>query len=346
MKKHLEKVISHKKCAPVTLLICCVVLLIGVRVGKYLEQKEFKKYVASFQNLRDENKKFSFINPLLGVASAPATDIGLYVDIKEDIIDYLEEEKNKGNLYDFSFYFKDLTAPLWYGIDEDKSFAPASLFKLPIAIIAFKQGEENPEFLKRQLVYTQELKDLNSSIPGNEESSLVVGNAYSVEELIGVMLELSDNGAKDLLSTVIDQKYVTELFKITALIDPTAAQSYEISSRKYALFLRLLYNGSYLKSRHSEYILDLLAKSTFNDGIVAGTPSATIVAHKFGVHETSEIIDGKTVPAAVLHDCGIVYYGEAPYAICIMTKGKNVESLIRIISRVSKMVYENVKSDR
>lgn len=346
MKKHLEKVVSYKGCAPVTLLMCGVILVVGIYLGKNYEKQQFKKYVASFQNLRDENKKFSFINPLLGVASAPSTDIGLYTDIKSDISDYLEEEKDKGNLYDFSFYFKDLTAPLWYGVDEDKSFAPASLFKLPIAIIAFKQGGENPEFLKRQLVYTQELKDLNSNIPGNEDSTLLVGNAYTVEELIGVMLELSDNGAKDLLSTVIDQKYVTELFKITSLIDPAEAQSYEISSRKYALFLRLLYNGSYLKARHSEYILDLLAKSTFNDGIVAGTPSATIVAHKFGVHETAEMVDGKTIAATVLHDCGIVYYGEAPYAICVMTKGKNVESLIRVISHVSKMVYENVKADR
>jgi hypothetical protein len=346
MKKSIETIKSNNKIIAIILVSLVVVFYIGLYFGKYIQKEAIKDYIASFQNLRDENRKFSYINPLLGVASAPATDIGLYTDIKSDISDYLAKEKANGDLYDFSFYFKDLTAPLWYGINEDRSFAPASLFKLPIAIIAYKQGEADPEFLTKQLVYTQAMKDANTKIQGNEDSALVVGKSYAVEDLIGIMLELSDNGAKDLLSTVIDQKYVTDLFRITSLINPSSAQSYEISSRKYALFLRLLYNGSYLKPRHSEYLLSLIAKSTFNDGIVDGVPSGTIVAHKFGVHDTTEIIKGVTMPASVLHDCGIVYYGESPYAICVMTKGKDVQTLIKIISHISKMVYEDVKEDR
>ncbi len=318
----------------------------GVFLGKSNERSNVKKYAASFENLRDKDKDFSYISPLLGVTSAPATDIGLYRNIKEDIIDYLESEKKKGNLYDMSFYFKDLTSPLWFGIDEDKSFAPASLFKLPIAIIAFRQGEMEPGFLDRELLYTQEMYDANNSIPGNEVTKLEVGKMYQIEYLIKMMLEYSDNGAKDLLSSAIDQKYISELFKITDLLDPSNANTYQISSRKYALFLRLLYNGSYLKSKHSEYILSVLAKSTFDEGLVAELPRNTIIAHKFGVHGAEIVLDGKTVQSSVLHDCGIVYYLDAPYAICVMTQGKDVQTLANIIATISKMMYEDVKLER
>lgn len=346
MKKHLEKIVSSKYHVPVAVVLGVTLFAVGIFLGEYKEEMEVKKYIGSFQNLRDEDRHFSFISPLLGVASAPATDIGLYTDIKSQINDYFDSEKRKGNLYDDSFYFKDLTSPLWYGIDEDHSFAPASLFKLPIAIIAYRQGEVEPDFLKKELTYTQAMSDANKSIPGNEDTTLVVGNTYQVEDLIKIMLELSDNGAKDLLSSAIDEKYVTELFKVTALIDPSAAQSYQISSRKYALFLRLLYNGSYLKPKHSEYILSVLAKSTFNDGLVAGLPQGLVVAHKFGVHDSTQVVDGKTVPSTVLHDCGIVYYSDSPYALCIMTEGRDVQTLEKIISTVSKMVYDDAATDR
>lgn len=346
MKKYLDTARSCKILLPGFILLGSVLVVGGFLIGQYSEQKKIQAYINSFQNLRDGGKSFSYVSPLLGVTSAPATDIGVFTDIKSDVGSYLDEEKKKGNLYEASFYFKDLTSPLWFGINEDTSFAPASLFKLPISIIAYRQGEMEPDFLTKQLVYTQAMYDANKAVPGNDDSTLVVGNSYQVEDLIKIMLELSDNGAKDLLSSAIDPKYVTELFKITDLIDPSTASSYQISSRKYALFLRLLYNGSYLKSKHSEYILSTLAKSTFNDGLVAELPRGTVVAHKYGVHDATQVIDGETMSASLLHDCGIVYYETSPYEICLMTKGKDVPTLEKIISHVSKMVYDDNANDR
>lgn len=338
---------QHLKYKKVVIFLIVIGLFsIGFFVGDYLQQNKIRQYISTFKNIRDVDRNFSYINPLLGVISAPATDIGMYADIKESITNYLEEEKKDGELYDYSFYFKDMSSPMWYGINEDASFAPASLFKLPIAIVAYRQGEIDPSFFNKTFFYTQEMKDANSAIPGNEASSLVVGRGYSVEELVEIMIEFSDNGAKDLLSSVLEKKYVTELFTIMSLVDPMSSSSYEISSRKYALFLRLLYNGSYLHSEHSEYLLSISTKSTFKDGLVAGVPKDIPVAHKFGTHQIQESIDGKVTNISTLHDCGIVYHEENPYVICFMTKGKDIPSLLKVISHVSKMVYEDTLKDR
>lgn len=346
MKKHLEKITVNKYFTHIVVAVCVSLFLLGMAAGEYKEEMEVKKFVSSFKNLRDKSNAFQFINPLMGGVSAPATDIGLYKDIKKEISAYLFNEKRKGKLHDYSFYFRELSSPLWYGVNEEKSFTPASLFKLPIAIIVYKQSEADGSLLKKTLVYTQEMKDANQRTSGNEASILIVGRQYSVEELVKIMIEFSDNGAKDLLSNVIEEKYVSELFTSMDLVDPILARSYEISSRKYAFFLRILYNGGYLKKANSEYLLSLLAKSAFKDGLVAGVPNNIVIAHKFGVHDVSVVVDGKEEMLSVFSDCGIVYREDNPYAICVMTQGKSIPDLLDVVSHVSKMVYEDEENKK
>ena len=333
MQAHIKKIFLNKKIAINSIVIFIVVFFVGYFVGNYREKMVINNFIKSFKNIRQGNEKYPLIDPLLGVTSAPATDVGVYVSMKDDIVSYLESEKQEGELYDYSFYFKDLDSPLWFGINEEKSFTPASLFKIPIALVIYRQGEIDPAFLKKKVVYTNEMAQINAD-QNNEVSALTIGATYSIEDLVTIMLEFSDNGAKNLLATNLDPRYIKDLFSVMLLVDPFSAQGYEISSRKYALFLRILYNASYLDEEHSNYLLSLLTKSTFKDGLVAGLPQGIEVAHKFGTYtETS-------VGVSVLHDCGIAYIPEDPFVVCIMTKGKNVTSLLRVISNVTKIVYE------
>ncbi len=276
---------------------------------------------------------------MIGSISLPATEVGLFAKTQDEIEDYLKEEEKKGNLYDYSFYYRDLNTGLWFGANESSEFLPASLFKLPIAITAYKQAEDDPYFLDKRLQYTKEIADKNVVIQLNAQSTLSVGSFYSVKELIDIMLTVSDNGAKDLLLSAIDMRYMEQLFSIVTSLSPTDAKANQISSRKYAHFLRMLYSSSYLNEEHSELILSLLAKSTFKDGLAAGVPENILIAHKFGTYQVEEKINGREVMAQQLHDCGVVYYQDRPYVFCFMTKGKNLETLYKIISNVSKIVY-------
>jgi hypothetical protein len=194
---------------------------------------------------------------------------------------------------------------------------------------------EGLSFLQSTVIYTKEIDEINKNVSGNEATRLVVGNAYRVEDLIVIMLKESDNGAKNLLISVLNNKYIIDLFTLLN-ISIKNEHGYVISSRNYAHFLRVLYNASYINTEHSEHVLSLLVISNFKDGLVAGVPRNIEVSHKFGTYAVTE----NGVSYAVLHDCGIVYHSENPYVICFMTKGKNIDYLYSIIANVSRMVYE------
>jgi hypothetical protein len=313
--------------------------IVGTFLGGMYEQNKYRTFLLGFKTIRENSSKYAYINPLIGNISSPATDVGMYSDIKSEIDSYLQDEKNKGNLYDYSFYFRDLNTSLWFGSNESEGFFPASLFKLPIAIAIYKEGEEDHSFLKNSVVYTEALAKKNQSVQVNAESSLVVGQAYTIEQLVERMLISSDNGAKDLLLSVVDMKYIDALFNVVSVVDPSSTTKYDISSRKYALFLRILYGSSYLDENHSELILKMLAESDFKDGIVAGIPKGIKISHKFGAYQFEEKINGETITTQQLHDCGVVYHIDNPYLICFMTKGKDLSTLYRIISHVSSLVY-------
>src|SRR6185436_5295057 len=87
--------------------------------------------------------------------------------------------------------------------------------------------------------------------------------------------------------------------------------------QNYSHLFRALYNGTYLSHDASEKALELLSRTKFSDGIVAGVPKETTVSHKFGERTLSL----NTSSINELHDCGIVYYPGHPYFLCIMTKG-------------------------
>ena len=75
--------------------------------GVYIEKTKYTSFLATFRNVRENSDKYKFINPLIGGVSAPATDVGIYSDIESDIVDYLNSETKKRNLYGYSFYFRD-----------------------------------------------------------------------------------------------------------------------------------------------------------------------------------------------------------------------------------------------
>ena len=314
-------------------------------LGSTVEKNKYDKYLDTFSNLRENSDKYRYINPLIGGVSAPATDVGIYSDIKKDVINYLKKEELNGSLYSYSFYFRDMNTGFWFSDNESVNFSPASLFKLPIAIAIYKQIEDNPSFENTAIVYTEEISDFNSVKQLNAESALVIGRAYSVNELVKKTLVHSDNGAKNLLLSVLEKKYLDELLSLLSFTEVDINKTYEISSRKYANFLRILYGSTYINESHSEFILKLLAGSDFKKGLVAGIPMDVDVAHKFGTYEIEDKVNNKSVTTVQLHDCGIVYHKSKPYTFCLMTKGKDEASLFRVISNVSKMVYDYQELD-
>jgi beta-lactamase class A len=168
-------------------------------------------------------------------------------------------------------------------------------------------------------------------------SALVASNEYSVQSLIHFMIVDSDNGATFTLLNHINQDFLTAVYSALGIKDPgDDASAYKISARTYGLFFRVLYNATYLSPNYSERALKLLSEATFTDGLVAGVPEGTVVAHKYGDH----ILNANgSVTGVELSDCGIVYYPAHPYLLCVMAGAYNTPDASSIIANLSRAAY-------
>jgi beta-lactamase class A len=198
----------------------------------------------------------------------------------------------------------------------------------------FKQSMKDKHFLEEVHVVT-------GSENGKEffqgKSELVAGKTYTIGEMVKSMIIHSDNNASKMLSSFVDMEILKKTFIELGAEFPDKP-NYNISIRTYASFFRILYNSTFLNQELSEKALHLLSETSFDVGLVAGVPKKLVVAHKFGERQ---LADGKKQ----LHDCGIVYYPDKPYILCVMTRGKNFDQLASVIARISEEVYAGVNSD-
>ena len=121
-----------------------------------------------------------------------------------------------------------------------------------------------------------------------------------------------------------------------ASVQNFAEKNHGLTVKEYSRFFRILYNSSYLSQSNSEKALKTLSQTKFTEGIRKNMPKDIVVASKFGEIGIDEQIKQ-------IHECGIVYYPNHPYLICIMTRGPNPKYLTKSISEISDFVFSEVK---
>jgi beta-lactamase class A len=315
-----------------------VVLIIGIVIGRKTadcpKESLDVKNSSSLGAIREAG--YEYINPLLECEGAEESFVEL-TPFKNKIQGYIETTtRNTRGIDLVSVYFRDLNNGPWFGINEKENFSPASLLKVPLMIAYFKQAEEDPEILKKFLVFERKgfPNTVQTILPSQ---SIENGKSYTVEDLISRMIIYSDNNAQQLLLENIEDKIFKKVYSDFGLepIEKNAVDT-SVTVKTYAGFFRMLFNASYLNKTYSEKSLKLLLGSEFKDGLVAGVPPATPVAHKFG--ERSFL--GSNVKQ--LHDCGIIYYPQHPYLVCVMSRGENAGDLTSIIHNISGLIYKEV----
>lgn len=306
---------------------------VGVLVGSFVSQKQTVTCAS----------RYSFLNTSVVCGKSDVISKTGYEETRQRVNDFVESEQKAGRIDEFALYFRDLEHGPVFGINEISDFAPASLLKLPLAIVYMSFAENQPELLTKKLQYTGTTTvDLQRIKP---QQTIKPNEPHTIEELLGIMLAYSDNASYELLNQYLTESSYRnnlrlEVFKEIGIIDPKDRIETTVSVRGYASILRILYNVSYLNADLSEKTLSWLAESDFSEGLKAGVPKDIAVAHKFG----ERAVEGQE--SKQLHDCGIVYYPDNPYLLCIMTRGDNFTELESIISAVSRMVYEEVDSRR
>jgi beta-lactamase class A len=283
---------------------------------------------------------YHFISPLLECEMGPSTVGQHSLQAIGAVVERLVHGQINGTtVKHVSVYFRDLNNGPWFGVHEDEEYSPASLLKVVIMIACLKQAEKTPRFLDERVLYPAGAEDENRHESIRSSAQLVPGRTYTVDELITMMIGHSDNNAMQLLQRKLDQRTLGRTYSDLGLPIPETTGKLEdfMSVRSYASTFRVLFNASYLSRDMSERALGYLSRSEFQQGLVAGVPPGTVVAHKFGERSL-----GKSKEIKQLHDCGIVYHPAHPYLLCVMSRGDSFERLDDVIREVSRTVYTEV----
>ncbi len=287
--------------------------------------------------------KYAFINTDIVCGGGDAIKKTSYLNTQHEVATYIESRRSEGAVSEVAVYFRDLKHGPTFGVNEVADFAPASLLKVPLAFVFIRSAEVQPELLSSQIQYegvidisAQRTKPTRSAAPNT---------LYSIEELIEYMLVYSDNAAYETLEGFLtESEHRQELrlntFQEIGLINPTDKIEETLSVRGYASLYRLLYNASYLNAEYSEMLLKWLAESDYDKGIRAQLPKDIKVAHKFGERNYANSEKKQ------LHDCGVVYYPQNPYLLCVMSVGDDWVELEQTVGEISRMVYDEVDSRR
>ena len=283
---------------------------------------------------------YAYIDPLLFCGNGISKEFTEFSALHDALANVTAKAQAQGTIMSGSVYFRDLTDGRWAGINENDQYTPASLLKVPILIAYFKAAETNPALLTSTEVYQQEP---GQAPPLIDMPVLVSGHSYTVEDVIRGMIVDSDNTAKDMLESGMNKQYLSEAYAELGIPSPySATGTYQISTRTYAMFFRVLYNATFLTRDLSEKALAMLAEVKFDKGLRAGTPAEVPIAHKYGFFVAKE----ESPRVIELSDCGIVYVPDKPYLLCVMARGSDPDVAATYIRDIASTAYRLVLASK
>ncbi len=300
--------------------------------------------------LRQSSTDYTYISPLLACDIGTEESFPELAPIKASVEQVIAAATQDGSVSDVSVYVRALKSARWFEIDGQTTYAPASLLKVFIMMAYYKEDDDrgNGSVLGRSIVFEGSANP-QQDMPGEVIPHLVAGQHYTVAQVIDQMIIYSDNDAMTTLVDNFDSQTLQEFKNIFSDLDiPSPLTQTEDAMNfmpvdSYAMVFRILFSATYLSRQYSNEALALLARAHYADGIVAGVPSGTMVAHKFGVRSIPASQNGG-VAGAELHDCGIVYYPKHPYLLCVMTRGTSVAALEQTLQQVSKTTYQGLST--
>lgn len=312
-----------------------LIFLIGLATGSLLTQ--INPPNTDQQQLHEKRNAGKLTSPLLECDIPTSFGSKEYVVFQKKLTDTINDYIAQGKISTAAIYYRHLMDGAWFGINEDTKFSPSSLLKVPIMIALLKMAESDPSILDRKLTYDKARYTGQPFFSAN--TTLVLGQAYSVNDLISRMIAQSDNEAMLLLRDNFDAGTIYKLYSDLDIAPPNDAISDDFMTVKtYTAFFRILYNASYLSQSLSEKALTLLTNVEFKQGVVAGLPNTVVVAHKFG--ERTYTNDN----TKQLHDCGIVYHPTDSYLLCVMTTGRDFNTLAGVLRDISRSIWDEVQS--
>ena len=238
-------------------------------------------------------------------------------------------------------------------IDPDVRFHAASTMKVPVMIELFRQASARRLSLDAPLLIRNEFRSIVDGSTyvlseGADSDKLVyasAGKTMTLRQLNELMITVSSNFAANLLIEHVGVENVRSTvarlgaggMDVLRGVEDQKAFDKGLNNSTTARALMTLFEklgrGQAVSRKADGEMIAVLGRQTFNDGIPAGVPSKTAVAHK-----TGNI-------TRIHHDAGIVF-AKRPYVLVVLVRGiEDQKESAALIAQLSKAVYESVRQN-
>ena len=283
---------------------------------------------------------------LISAAQAAAAQEGILSAYRKAI-----EKRIKESQADVAVAFLTLDGKTEYFFRADDSFHAASTMKIPVMIELFHQVKERRLRLTDTVTIRNEFHSIVDNSPfeldPNDDSETDLYKAEGETRELAYLCELMITKSSNLATNLLIEKLGVEDIRATVhslgadgmhvLRGVEDQKAYEqglnntTTARGLQVLLTAIAEGKAVDDDSSRAMVTILEKQTFKEGIPAGLPEGTRVAHK-----TGEI-------TKIHHDAAIVY-APRPFVLVILARGiSDQKDSATLIADITKMLYQAVE---
>ena len=247
--------------------------------------------------------------------------------------------------------YRDLETGATCLIRADEPIHPASTMKIPVMLEVYRQAEAGKLGLDDRIAIKTTFPSLvdgsTFTLDPKDDSELTlyrrIGEGLTIRELVRLMITESSNVATNLLvekvtpdsTTAFMKDLGAESLKVLRGVEDGKAyaqgRNNVATARGLMTVLGRLAEGSAVSKAASAEMLGVLRGQKFNEGIPAGMPKGTVVAHKTGSFQ------------GVYHDAGVVEVpGRKPFVLVVLTRGiPDEKAAHRLVADIARSAYEH-----
>ena len=248
---------------------------------------------------------------------------------------------------DVGVAFQTLDGATEWFYHADDSFHAASTMKVPVLIELFRQAHEGKLKLDDTLVIKNEFHSLaDGSVftldaADDSEADLykAVGQTRTLRQLAELMITVSSNFATNLLigklgveniRVTVHSLHADGVNVLRGVEDNkafAAGMNNTTTARGLSVLLGAIARGEAVDPDSSRQMIEILERQKFNEGIPAGLPAGTRVAHK-----TGEI-------TKIHHDAAIVF-AKRPFVLVILVRGlADIKESSALMAEITRRLY-------
>ena len=236
-------------------------------------------------------------------------------------------------------------------VNADTAFHAASTMKVPVMIELFRQAHEGALGLQDPLPIRNTFRsivdgseyELSVGEDSDREVYGAIGKTMTLRELCEAMIVVSSNLAANLLIEKVGVQHIRRTMTALGADGVQVLRGVEddkafrkglnntTTARGLLVLLEKLAKGQAVNPEADAAMVAILKGQKFNDGIPAGLPAGTPVAHKTGSI------------TRIHHDAAIVY-ANRPYVLVLLVRGiEDRKTSAALMASLSKAIYESPK---